>query len=139
MSFRITTDTGDAGLTAQAATPGALLADLAAGFSALACGGTIQENEIKAISLRAESPESLAVNFLNELVFLADTEGFIAAAASVSASFTPGACELTATLRGEPLAFERHQRGLLVKAATYHGLKIERAGGLWRAAIVLDI
>ncbi|OGR38891.1 MAG: hypothetical protein A2X29_12320 [Elusimicrobia bacterium GWA2_64_40] len=139
MSFKITTDTGDAGLTAEAATPGALLADLAAGFAVLACGGAIEENAIKAISLKAETPESLAVNFLNELVFLADTEGFIAAAASVSASFKPGACELTATLRGEPLAFERHQRGLLVKAATYHGLKIERAGGLWRAAIVLDI
>lgn len=139
MSFRITTDTGDAGITAEAATPGGLLADLAAGFSALVCGGGIEENEIKAISLKAGSPESLTVNFLNELVFLADTEGFITAAASVSATFKPGACELTATLRGEPLAFERHQRGLLVKAATYHGLKIERAGGLWRAAIVLDI
>lgn len=139
MSFKIITNTGDAGLTARAATPGTLLADLAAGFAALTCGGAIEENEIRAISLKAESPESLAVNFLNELVFLADTEGFIAAAASVSASFKPGACELTATLRGEPLAFERHQRGLLVKAATYHGLKIERAGGMWSAAIVLDI
>ena len=139
MSFRITTATGDAGITAEAATPGCLLADLAAGFAALTCGGAIEERTARNISLKAESPESLVVNFLNELVFLADTEGFIAAAASVSASFKPGACELTAALLGETLAFERHQRGLLVKAATYHGLKIERAGGMWIAAIVLDI
>jgi len=139
MSFKITTDTGDAGLTAEAATPGALLADLAAGFAMLACGGPLEKNNSRTVSLKAETPESLIVNFLNELVFLADTEGFLAAAAEVSASFKPGACELEATLLGEPLAFERHQRGLLVKAATYHGLKIERAGGLWRAAIILDI
>lgn len=137
--FELSGYTGDAVITAQAATPGCLLADLAAGFSALACGGAVEEKTTRDISLKAGSPESLVVNFLNELVFLADTEGFIAAAASVSASFQPGACELTATLRGETLAFERHQRGLLVKAATYHGLKIERDGGLWRAAILLDI
>lgn len=139
MSFKILTETGDAAITAQAATPGGLLADLAAGFSALACGGVIEEKTARAVSLKAGNPESLAVNFLNELVFLADTEGFLAGAASVSASFAPGACGLQAELRGETRAFERHSRGLLVKAATYHGLKISLEGGLWRAAVVLDI
>jgi SHS2 domain-containing protein len=33
----------------------------------------------------------------------------------------------------------RHRARLIVKAATYHQLKIERRGGLWVAEVYLDI
>jgi SHS2 domain-containing protein len=40
---------------------------------------------------------------------------------------------------GEPRHPARHRARLIVKAATYRQLKIERRGGLWVAEVYLDI
>jgi SHS2 domain-containing protein len=40
---------------------------------------------------------------------------------------------------GEPRDPERHRARLIVKAVTYHQLKIERRGGVWLAEVYLDI
>jgi SHS2 domain-containing protein len=40
---------------------------------------------------------------------------------------------------GEPRDPLRHRARLIVKAATYHQLKIERRSGLWVAEVYLDI
>jgi SHS2 domain-containing protein len=50
-----------------------------------------------------------------------------------------GRWALTATVGGEPLDPDRHPSRVLVKSATYHGLRVTRDGDTWRARIVLDI
>jgi SHS2 domain-containing protein len=40
---------------------------------------------------------------------------------------------------GEPRDAARHRARLIVKAVTYHQLKIERRGGVWAAEVYLDI
>jgi len=40
---------------------------------------------------------------------------------------------------GEDFVPEKHGRGLLIKAATYHGLKIERKEDHWEAVVIFDI
>jgi SHS2 domain-containing protein len=50
---------------------------------------------------------------------------------------TPSAIE--AVGMGEPRHPARHRARLIVKAATYRQLKIERRGGLWVAEVYLDI
>jgi SHS2 domain-containing protein len=40
---------------------------------------------------------------------------------------------------GEPRDPLRHRARLIVKAVTYHQLKIERRGGMWVAEVYLDI
>jgi SHS2 domain-containing protein len=139
MSFETFGTAGDAGLRAEARTLPELLSELALGFASLSCPALLSAPDLKRVAFHAAEPGELAVKFLNELVYLADTEGFLPA--EVSASVTPagGGLELKAELKGETAAFDRRPRGLLVKAATYHGLKVEEKDGRWRAEIVLDI
>ena len=139
MSFSTFGTAGDAGIRAEAAGLGQLLAELALGFAELSSPERAQPRETRRLTIAAREPGELAVRFLNELVFLADSEGFLPAEAAAEVSGTAGALELTASVKGETEAFGRRARGLLVKAATYHGLKVKESGGRWTAEVVLDI
>lgn len=140
MSFKTFGTAGDAGLCAESPELGGVLADLALGLCSLSSASkNIKPRAVRKLSLDAENPQSLLVNFLNELVFLIDTEGFLASSAEVSAGPADGGWKLRASLKGETGAFKKHSRGLLVKAATYHKLLLENKDGLWRARVILDI
>ncbi|MHB0997410.1 MAG: archease [Elusimicrobiales bacterium] len=139
MSFEAFGTAGDAGLRAEAGTLELLLADLALGFAALSSPSEISPAAARQVALSAAGAGELAVKFLNELVYLADTAGFLPAGADIVIAKDGGELRLNAALRGEDSAFVRHPRGLLVKAATYHNLKIEERGGRWTAEVILDI
>ncbi len=49
------------------------------------------------------------------------------------------AYKLKAAVSGEEFDTERHERKLLIKAATYHKLKIERINGMWEVDVIFDI
>jgi SHS2 domain-containing protein len=83
------------------------------------------------IALEESDRASLLVDWLQELIFLADTEGFIAERAE---ELRLEATSIEARLVGRHAPFEP-----LVKAATYHGLLFERDGNTWRAGVVLDV
>lgn len=139
MSFETFGTAGDAGLRAEAASLELLLSELALGFAALSSSGKISPSAKKTFTLSAAGPAELAVKFLNELVFLADTEGFLPSETAARIDQADGMLNLEAGLRGEPSAFARHPRGLLIKAATYHKLKVEERSGRWFAEVILDI
>ena len=72
------------------------------------------------------------VAWLNELVFHFDAYGFIGKKISITESnLEPGPPEtlksyrLNAVLSGEEFDPERHESRLLIKAATYHRLRIK--------------
>jgi SHS2 domain-containing protein len=88
------------------------------------------------IHIEGDSREDLLVSWLNELIFHVDTYGFIGKNISIM-KFTEEA--LAARLDGEEFNPERHERNLLIKAATYHQLSITQANGLWRAEVIFDI
>ena len=71
----------------------------------------------------------MLVNLLEELIYLADTEGFVPDHADV---------DLGETLRVR-LAGRRTEIDPLVKAATYHGLEFAQRGDTWQARVVLDV
>jgi SHS2 domain-containing protein len=82
------------------------------------------------LDLEAPDRGSLLVALLEELIFLADTEGFV-----------PDRCELC--VDGDRLSGvldgRRTRIDPIVKAATYHGLRFERNGDVWDARIVFDV
>jgi SHS2 domain-containing protein len=83
------------------------------------------------VSLRAPDRAALLADWLAELAFLAETDGFVPQRL-VSLDLTGDALEARVEgHRGEP----PH----LVKGATYHRLALERAEGGWRATVVLDV
>lgn len=82
------------------------------------------------VELDAPDGAALLARWLEELVFLAETEGFVPG----DAEFDLGENRLSGVLRGrigEPSP--------LVKAVTYHGLAFEEHNGRWRARAVLDV
>lgn len=84
----------------------------------------------RTIELAAADRPALLVELVTELVYLAETEGFVADSADVEM----GETTLAATLTGRLTAVDP-----LVKAATYHGLSFERRGTTWHARVVLDV
>lgn len=88
------------------------------------------------IHVESDTLEDLLVSWLNELIFHFDTHGFIGKNISIT-EFAEGT--LTARLEGEEFDPERHEGNLLIKAATYHQLRIVQTNALWKAEIIFDI
>lgn len=88
------------------------------------------------ISLENHSFESLLVLWLNELVFQFDTYGFIGKEIIIKKINNN---TVDAVVSGEEFDPEKHERKLLIKAATYHKLKIEKNNDEWQAEIIFDI
>lgn len=86
------------------------------------------------MSLQADSPESLLVDWLNELIYRV-SEGRIPEAVHVA---TAASGRLEAELLERPLGPAEALR-TEVKSATYHGLKVRRRAGRWTARVILDV
>ncbi len=88
--------------------------------------------------MTAEAPdaEALLVAWLNELVYLFDTEHLLLRRFEIEAL---GQRSLRARVFGEPADPERHEIKTGVKSATYHGLAIRRTRSGYSARIILDV
>lgn len=92
--------------------------------------------ETKEITVTAPDREALLVAWLNHLLYLYDTEGFLGRDFKV-VELNPE--KLTARAQGEIFDPERHVSKTAVKAATYHQLEISRTPDGWQATVVLDL
>lgn len=88
------------------------------------------------IQVSAPDLDSLLVAWMGELLFLFDARGLLLR------SFLFQKLErasLEATVWGEIYQEDRHPIKTGLKAVTYHQARVERAGGIWKAKIILDI
>ncbi|MDA8388768.1 MAG: archease [Nitrospiraceae bacterium] len=131
---------GDAGIRATGGSLEEAFAAAATGmYSLITDLADVEEKKSIEVSAEADSqggPEGLLVGFLNELVFHFDAYGFIGRRVEIRQL---AAGRIRAVVHGEEFDRGRHRAGLLIKAATYHGLKIENAGGLWGVEVIFDI
>ncbi len=97
---------------------------------------TIEPRNVYAMSASGEDGEALLVNWLNEMIYLLDGRRVAVARIDVTA---PDESHIEAKAWGEPLDSERHRVQLIVKAATYHQLKLVPQGTGWVADVFLDI
>jgi SHS2 domain-containing protein len=88
------------------------------------------------LTVESGDRESLLVDWLNEVLYWFDGK-LIAFRDFRVTRFRDNAIE--AVGMGEPRDPVRHRARLIVKAVTYHQLKIERRGGVWVAEVYLDI
>jgi SHS2 domain-containing protein len=89
-------------------------------------------NRARKIHLRSDDPESLLIQWLNELIFLLDRERLELREIRID--------RLTDTeLRASGRAADVLAIGKYIKAATYSGLRISEHGGVWQATVVLDV
>jgi SHS2 domain-containing protein len=73
---------------------------------------------------------ALLATWLDELVFLAETEGLVPERADLALE----GLELSALVRGR-----RGDPRPLVKAVTLHRLRLKHEDGVWRGRVVLDV
>ena len=97
---------------------------------------TIQIKETRTILLEAKTDEELLITWLNELVYLFDTEGVLFKIFEVLSIHDH---HLEALAQGEIYMEDRHPIKTAVKAATYHQLKIEHHRGVWTAQVIFDL
>ena len=88
------------------------------------------------VAVESGDRESLMVDWLNEVLYWFDGRRIAFRAWEVR-DLTETA--IRAVGRGQPRDPERHRARLIVKAATYHQLRIEEREGRWTAQVFLDI
>ena len=99
--------------------------------------GDVQVVVSDSVSLVAEITEDLLFLWLNELIFLSETQHRLYTRFDVA--LDPDGCRLEATIGGEPIDRTRHVLDHEVKAATRHGLSVRAEQGEWVAEVILDI
>ena len=97
---------------------------------------TIRIKKTRKLLLEAKTDEELLITWLNEFVYLFDTEGLLFKDFEVLSIHDH---HLEALAQGEIYMEGRHPIKTAVKAATYHQLKIENHQGVWTAQVIFDL
>ena len=135
--FRVLEHTADIGFEAFGSTREEVLANAARALIHLVVDldSIVPRHQV---TIQAEAPDasSLLVNWLSEILYLHDAEGWLFCEFTVRSLQDTS---LAAAARGEKFDRARHQFKLLVKAITYHQLALEKTLEGWRAQVYVDI
>lgn len=135
--FRILEHTADIGFEAFGATREEVFANAACALLHLIVDlETIVPREEVTVQAAGADPASLLVNWLSEILYRHDAEGWLFRDLQVRSLESRS---LAAVARGEKFDPARHQMKLLVKAITYHQLVLEQTAQGWRAQVYVDI
>ena len=131
MMYRWVDHTAELELRIEAPTEEALHGDALAAFAELVGREETGQPARHDVRIAAETPAQRLVDWLEELVFLAETQDFVP---ERLAAIEIGEKELRAAVEGH-----RGRPAHLVKAVTYHGLEVEQRDDAWHARVVLDV
>jgi len=134
--FEIVNHTADVGIAAYGVDMKQAFTNAAKGlFSLITELDDIEEVLHRDIEVTATDKESLLVEWLNELIYLFDTENIIFKRFDVTELNNT---RLKARSYGEKVDRSRHKLKTGVKAATYHMLKINKGDGC-KVQVLFDI
>ena len=148
--FELFDHTADLGLLVRAATREQLLVDAAEGLRAmiLAPSEPLSNQHHRSVQVAAPDIESLLFDWLSELLFLFETEHFLAAQIDLTLSeANNNSLDLQAQLSGEVVDPSSRPLEHEVKAITYHQFQVTQdrspKGSLdrsvWEATVIVDI
>ena len=123
--------TAEVELHVEAESHEAVFAEALAAFAELVSRDDRGERVEHEVTAEAQDDATLLAAWLDELVFLAETEDFVPERLE--------RLQLDGTRLRAVAAGHRGRPAHLVKAVTYHGLEFARNGGVWRAKVVLDV
>ena len=127
--YRFVEHTAELEVELESTSPEGVLEEARRAFAELAGSGDGERFE-KRVTIEAPDLPALLAAWLDELVFIADTEGVVAESAELSLH----GLRLTGVLRGC-----RGRPRPLVKGVTLHRLRFRREDGVWRGRVVLDV
>jgi Uncharacterized conserved protein len=105
-------------------------------FSIVTEPKTIHEIETRSFSLEAPGLEELLVSWLNEFLFLFETQGLLFSRFEIKNLSQE---HLDATAWGEKYTAEKHPIKRIIKAVTFHHLFIQKQKGMWKTQIIFDL
>ena len=99
-------------------------------------GATVEKADTRHFSVEGADWEDLLVNFLREILFLCNGEGFL-----------PGECVISAIddrhvaghVAGESFNPAKHPISMEIKAVTYHQVSVLRTGHGWQGRVIFDV
>ena len=133
--FRLIRHTADIGLVAHGDSLSQAFGNAGYGlFSIMADIRRLKETESRVVDVKAGNIEDLLYSWLNDLIFLFDTEGLLLKRFKVR-YFSDN--HLKATVYGDKYDLARHRIKIGVKAATYHRLEVDREKN--RVQVIFDV
>ncbi|MDI6721003.1 MAG: archease [Candidatus Aenigmarchaeota archaeon] len=96
---------------------------------------TVKPKLKKKINFKAENVEKLLYAFLEELIFLKDSELLLFSEYRLKANET----SLEGEISGEKLNMKKHELLVDVKAVTMHMFEVKHEKGTWKTRVVLDV
>jgi len=136
-TYRVLEHTADVGFEAYGSTREEVFANSASALVDLIVDlANIQAREEARIEVEAGDPLALLVNWLSEILYRFDAEGWLYRDFEFRRLDD---CSLAAVARGEKFDRTRHPVKLQVKAVTYHQLALEPTREGWFARVFLDI
>lgn len=126
--------TAEVKVRVRAPTFAELVAEAGRAIARLELGGAMPpaERDYRDVVIRSPDREALLVDWLNELIWLAETERWVPTEFDVHAATDT---MLQVRVRGAAV----DQAPARIKAATFHGLKIASAAAGLEAEVVLDV
>jgi len=88
------------------------------------------------LNITGEDRPDLMVNWLRELLYLWTGKGLLVKLINI---LSISDYALSAIVKYEPFAPERHQIKSELKAVTYHQIRVERKDAKWEAGIIFDV
>jgi SHS2 domain-containing protein len=129
--------TADLGFKAYGASLEKLFAHSAeAFFEALVTLESVKEKMERSIQVEADALDNLMVSWLNELLYLYETERLVFKSFQITWIKD---YQLKANAQGEVLNPARHEIKTGIKAVTYHQLYVKEREKGWEAQVIFDI
>ncbi|MEN8493745.1 archease [Dehalococcoides sp. THU3] len=134
--YKLIQHTADTGILAQGANLSDAFAFMASGlFNLITDTSTLKQDKTVSISFDADNYENLLVKWLNELIYIFDTQRLVFCRFEVAVS---SAFKLTAICFGQKVTADIPLHHC-VKGATYHLLKVKKITGGYKLQVLLDI
>jgi SHS2 domain-containing protein len=137
MNYEVIDVFGDAGIKAYGADCAEAWGNAGIGmYSLITDLEQVEERKTLEIGVSSNSLESLLVQYLNELIFHFDAHNFIGKRIEIT-EFSE--VFIRAKVHGEDFDPHGHEQRLLLKAATYHNIRVDKSGGRCEVEVIFDI
>jgi len=137
MEFEIFDHTADQGIRAYGFTLKEVFTNSAKALSVLSTDPKrVEIKEEFEIEVSNTEIDELLVDWLNELIYIQDTEGVFLVKFEINILEPP---LLKAKVYGEKMDRDKHMFGSCLKAATYHYLKVEKTEDHWECQVIFDV
>ena len=97
---------------------------------------TVHERVKKSVIVEGSDPTDLFINFLREILYLINGEGFLFRGIALNIT---SSCHLHALMKGEYIDHQRHEIKTEIKAVTYHQAAVTQTERGWQGRVIFDV